>query len=148
VAPRYGACADGAFDPAGKATDRREGNGMTRYLISFDVHAMDDIPEEDFPAVSDAAHAVVQQALDAGVLVTAGGREDGWAAVVAVDGTVTDGALPDAVGGVTIVDVPTREAALEWAAKVAVACRCPQEVWEIMPDPQLDAMLRAAGRTF
>jgi hypothetical protein len=31
--------------------------------------------------------------------------------------------------------VPSREAALEWAAKIAVACRCPQEVSVFMPDP-------------
>jgi len=38
-------------------------------------------------------------------------------------------------GGFTVVDVPTREAALEWAAKIAVACRCAQEVRELMFDP-------------
>jgi hypothetical protein len=30
---------------------------------------------------------------------------------------------------------PSREEALEWAAKFAVACRCAQEVREIMFDP-------------
>ena len=39
------------------------------------------------------------------------------------------------IGGFMIVDVPTRETALEWAAKFAVACRCTQEVREIMFDP-------------
>jgi hypothetical protein len=34
-----------------------------------------------------------------------------------------------------IVDVPSREDALEWAAKIAVACRCAQECHEILPDP-------------
>jgi len=43
-----------------------------------------------------------------------------------------------------LVEVPTREAALEWAAKIAVACRCAQEVREFGPDPELDAMLRQA----
>lgn len=38
-------------------------------------------------------------------------------------------------GGFTVVDVPTREAALEWAAKIAVACRCAQEVREFQFDP-------------
>jgi hypothetical protein len=41
--------------------------------------------------------------------------------------------------------VPSREEALEWAAKIAVACRCAQEVREIGFDPELDAMLRQAG---
>ena len=39
------------------------------------------------------------------------------------------------IGGFSVIDVPTREAALAWAAKIAEACRCPQEVREIMPDP-------------
>ena len=56
--------------------------------------------------------------------------------VVAPDGTVTDGAEGQAyIGGVTIIDVPSREEALQWAAKLAVACRCAQEVREFTPDP-------------
>jgi len=117
---------------------------MTAYLISFDVHAMDHIPDEDGPAVSKAAHAVVQEAINAGVFLFAGGLEHQRASIVATDGTVTDGPYPEAVGGVTVVEVPTREAALEWAAKVAVACRCAQEVREFGPDPELAAMLRKA----
>ena len=36
------------------------------------------------------------------------------------------------------VDVATREEALLWAAKTAKACRCAQEVRELMPDPMVD----------
>jgi hypothetical protein len=115
---------------------------MTRYLISFDGHAMDHIPDEDGPAVGKAAHEVVQEAINAGVWVFGGGMEDERASVVATDGTVTDGAYPEAVGGFSIVDVASREEALQWAAKIAVACRCAQEVRELMPDPETDAMLR------
>jgi hypothetical protein len=43
-----------------------------------------------------------------------------------------------------VVDVPSREQALEWAVKIAVACRCAVEVWEIGADPKLEAMLREA----
>jgi hypothetical protein len=39
------------------------------------------------------------------------------------------------VGGFSVVDVPAREEALAWAAKIAAACRCAQEVRELMPDP-------------
>jgi hypothetical protein len=35
--------------------------------------------------------------------------------------------------------------ALEWAAKIAAACRCAQEVREFGPDPELDEMLRRAA---
>jgi hypothetical protein len=34
-------------------------------------------------------------------------------------------------------DVPSRAEALAWAAKIAVACRCAQEVRELMPDPNV-----------
>jgi len=65
---------------------------------------------------------------------------------VATDGTVTDGPHPEAIGGFCIVDVPSREEALEWAAKTAGACRCAVEVREIMSDLELAAMLQADSR--
>jgi hypothetical protein len=119
---------------------------MTRYLISFGAHAMDHIPDEDMPAVAKAAHAAVQEAVNAGVFVCVGGLEDQRASIVATDGTVTDGPYPEAIGGLTVVEVPSREEALKWAAKIAVACRCAQEVREFGADPELDEMLRQADR--
>ena len=101
---------------------------MPRYLIWFDAHAMDHIPDEDMPAVTNASLAVVQEAINAGVWVFGGGLENQKASIVATDGTVTDGPYPEAIGGLCVVDVPSREEALEWAAKTAVACRCAQEV--------------------
>ena len=60
---------------------------MTRYLISFPSGAMDHIPAEEFPAVGEAAHAVVQEAMDAGVWVFGGGlAEDVDPVMVAGDG--------------------------------------------------------------
>ena len=108
---------------------------MTRYLISFDAHAMDHIPAEDIPAVAEASHEVVEEAMNAGVWVFGGGLESHKASVVATNGTVTDGPYPEAIGGFWVVDVPSREEALKWAAKTAAACRCAQEVREFMPDP-------------
>ena len=110
---------------------------MTRYLISFDDGAMT-FPEEDLPAVGQAAHAVVREAQDAGVWIFGGGLESQRASIVATDGKITEGAYPETkavIGGFAIVDVPSREEALKWAAKFAVACRCAQEVREIMFDP-------------
>ncbi|MYV52571.1 YciI family protein [Streptomyces sp. SID3212] len=110
---------------------------MTRYLISFDDGTMI-FPEEDLPEVSDASHAVVRQAQEAGVWVFGGGLLTQRASVVATDGTVTDGPYPETkavLGGFSVIDVPTREDALEWAAKIAASCRCAQEVREIMDDP-------------
>jgi hypothetical protein len=107
---------------------------MTRYLISFPSDAMDHIPEEEIPDVAETAHAVVQEAQDAGVFVFAGGLdEDVDPVMVAGDGTVTAGTYP--LGGITVIDVPSREAALEWATKIAAACRCPQDVSAFMVDP-------------
>ena len=56
------------------------------------------------------------------------------ASVVSPNGTVTDGAENN-IAGVTIIDVPSREEALQWAAKLAAACRCPQEVHEFARIP-------------
>jgi hypothetical protein len=39
------------------------------------------------------------------------------------------------IGGFSIIEVPSREEALVWAARFAEACRCAQEVREIMFDP-------------
>ena len=117
---------------------------MTQYLISFGAHAMDHIPGADLPAVARAAHAAVREAINAGVFVSGGGLENQPASIVAIDGAVTDGPRPEAIGGFTLVEVPSREEALRWAAKIAIACRCAQEVREIGADPELDAMLRQA----
>jgi hypothetical protein len=110
---------------------------LTRYLISFDDGAMT-FPEEDLPAVAEAAHKVVYEAKDAGVWIFGGGLLSQRASIVASDGTVTDGPYPETkavIGGFSIIEVPSREEALEWAARIAVACRCAQEVREIMYDP-------------
>jgi len=100
---------------------------MAQYLILFGVHAMDHIPDEDMPSVAKAARAVCQEAIDAGVFVNTSGLAEP-PSIVAPDGTFTNGPFPEAIGGVTVVDVPTREEALKWAAKIA------------------GAMLRKAGR--
>jgi len=96
---------------------------------------MDHIPDEDMPTVTNASLAVVREAINAGVWVFGGGLEGQKASIVATDGTVTDGPYPEAMGGLCVVDVRSREEALEWAAKTAVACRRAQEVRGFMPDP-------------
>ena len=110
---------------------------MTRYLTSFDDGAMT-FPEEDLPDVARAAREVAQEALNAGVWVFSAGLRSQRASVVATDGMVTDGPYPETkevIGGFAVVDVPSRGEALEWAARIAVACRCAQEVRELLPDP-------------
>lgn len=112
---------------------------MTKYLISFPSRAMD-VSDDEWDRVGDDAHQVLRQAKDAGVWVFGGGIDEEVAPVrVAGDGSVTDGAYPEhehLSGGFTILELPSREAAQEWAARFAVACRCPQELREFMYDPE------------
>ncbi|MFB0833723.1 YciI family protein [Arthrobacter halodurans] len=111
---------------------------MTKYLISFPGDAMV-FPKEDFEAVAAAAHAVIDEAKAAGVYVFGGGiDEDVDPVLVAGDGTVTEGTHPGhrvPNGGYTVLELPSREVAIEWAAKIAVACRCAQEVRQFQYDP-------------
>ena len=111
---------------------------MTKYLISFPSGAMDVTPEE-LPAVADAAHAVVREAKDAGVWVFGGGIDESVAPVrVDAAGAVREGTYPETAqieGGYTVLELATREEALAWAAKIARACRCEQEVRAFQYDP-------------
>ena len=110
---------------------------LPRYLISFDAGAMV-VPDDDLPAVAEAAHEVVRAQKADGVWVFSGGLMSSPATVVATDGTTTDGPWPETkavVGGFTIVEVSSHEEAVHWAGKLAAACRCAHEVREIMHDP-------------
>ena len=112
---------------------------MQRYLISFDDGSMDHIPDEDWPAVGEASRAVVREAKAAGVWIWGGGIERQRASIVGTDGSIVDGPWPETkavVGGFSIIEVASREDALAWAARIAVACRCAQEVREIGYDPE------------
>src|SRR5215831_4837824 len=99
-----------------RAGRRERSREMTRYLISFPSGAMDHIPAEEWPAVGEAAHAVVREAMDAGVWVFGGGlAEDVDPVMVAGDGTITTGTYPQTKefnGGFTVLDAPSREAAV------------------------------------
>lgn len=112
---------------------------MHRYLISFDDGAMDHIPAQDLPAVGEEAHRVVREAKAAGVWIFGGGLHRQQSTHVAPDGTITAGPAPETkavLGGFSIIEAPTREDALMWAARFARSCRCTQEVREIMFDPE------------
>ena len=71
-------------------------------------------------------------------MVFGGGLKGDEVSVVATDGAATDGPYQESkehLGGFAVVEVPTRKEALEWAATIAVACRCAQGVRELRPDP-------------
>lgn len=110
---------------------------MQRYLISFDDGAMD-FPEEDWAAVGEASHATVEDTKAAGVWIFGAGLHTQQASIVATDGTVTAGPSPETkavIGGFSIIEVASRDEAERWAAKFAAACRCAQEVRELIYDP-------------
>lgn len=68
-----------------------------------------------------------------------GGIDEGVDPVlVSADGSVSPEIYPGSVlrGGFTALELPTREDAVEWATKIAVSCRCSQELREFMYDPQ------------
>ena len=120
---------------------------MTQYIILFDDGDMV-FPVEDLPDVARAAQAVMKEARAAGVWVFGAGLEHQDPSVVATDGTVTDGPYPESkehIGGFAVVDVPSRAAAIEWAAKIAVACRCAQQVFELLPDLPPDQVADRLG---
>lgn len=112
---------------------------MTYYLISFPSAAMV-LSEEEFEAAGRDSHAVIQEAKDAGVYVFGGGiNEDVPPVRVYQDGAVTEDTYPQTKvldGGFTVLNLSSREDALKWAEKIAVSCRCAQELREFMYDPQ------------
>lgn len=110
---------------------------MTKYLISFPSEAMV-VAKDDFPAVVADSHAVIEEAKAAGVYVFGGGINEQVEPVqVSSDGAVSPELYPGSQlkGGFTVLEVPTREQAVEWARKIAVACRCAQELREFQYDP-------------
>jgi len=111
----------------------------TKYLISFPASAME-VPVEDFATVGEAAREVIREAKAAGVYVFGGGiNEDIAPLMVASDGAVTNETYPQTKefdGGFCILQLPSREAAILWAAKIAKACRCSQELREFGYDPE------------
>jgi len=111
---------------------------MAKYLISFPSAAMV-VPHGDWEAVVRDSHAVIDEAKAAGVYVFGGGIDEAVPPVlVSADGTFSAGGYPWAPplnGGFTVLELPTREEAIAWAARLAKACRCPQELRVFGFDP-------------
>ena len=112
---------------------------MAKYLISFPASAMN-VPDEEMAAVGDASHAVMREAKDAGVYVFGGGiNADAAPLMVAADSTITNETYPQTRefdGGFCVLELPSRESAVQWAARIAKACRCAQELREFGYDPE------------
>ncbi|WP_370615273.1 YciI family protein [Mumia sp. Pv 4-285] len=111
---------------------------MTKYLISFPSEAMV-LTDEELPIVAAESHAVIEEAKAAGVYVFGGGIDESVDPVlVSADGSLGSEPYPgtNIRGGFTVLELPDREAAEEWARKIATACRCAQELREFMYDPE------------
>jgi hypothetical protein len=111
---------------------------MAKYLISFPSAAMV-VPDDEMDEVVRDSHAVIEEAKAAGVYVFAGGIDESVPPVlVAADGSAGEGGYPRAPrldGGFAVLEIPTREEAIAWAARIAKACRCSQELRVFFYDP-------------
>jgi hypothetical protein len=128
------------FTHASRPTSSFKGRfTLAKYLISFPSAAMV-VPDGDWEAVGCDAHAVIDEAKAAGVYVFGGGIDEAVPpALVSADGTVAEGGYPWAPpldGGFTVLELPSREEAVAWAARIARACRCDQELRVFQFDPQ------------
>ena len=112
---------------------------MTEYLIYFNQQWVGDHTEEWFRGRGPLAMAVVAEMKAAGVYVFGGGiDEDVPPVLVSADGTVAMGGYPWAPtldGGFTVLELPSRDEAIAWAARIAKACRCDQELRVFGFDP-------------
>lgn len=113
---------------------------MAKYLISFPSAAMV-VPADEWAAAGRDAHAVIEAAKAAGVYVFAGGIDETVPpARVSADGAVAQGGYswaPPLNGGFTVLELPSRDEAVAWAARIATACRCDQELRVFGFDPSV-----------
>ncbi len=109
------------------------------YLISFPAQAMQ-VPAEELAAVGEAARELIREAKAAGVYVFGGGINGAVAPLmVAADGRAAQGTYPQTRefdGGFCVLRLPSREAAILWASRIATACRCSQELREFGYDAE------------
>jgi hypothetical protein len=123
---------------SGRASKRSK-TIMAKYLISFPSAAMK-IPASEWEAVGRDSRAVIREAKEAGVYVFGGGIDDKVPPVlVSANGSLAEGGYPWAPplnGGFTVLELPTRNEAIAWAARMAKACRCDQELRIFGFDPE------------
>lgn len=112
---------------------------MAKYLISFPSRAMR-LPSDELEVAGRDSRAVIRDAKAAGVYVFGGGIDErAGPSLVSADGAVSRGGYPWAPsldGGFTVLELPSRDEAVAWAARMARACRCHQELRVFMFDPE------------
>ncbi len=109
-----------------------------KYLISFPAAAMV-VPNDEWEAVGRDSRAVIEETKAAGVYVFGGGIDEVVPPVlVSADGTFSAGGYswaPSLNGGFLVLELSSREEAVAWAARIAKACRCSQELRVFGFDP-------------
>ncbi|WP_084130262.1 YciI family protein [Demequina sp. NBRC 110055] len=111
---------------------------MTKFAIMFPARALTATGDE-LAAIAASSRAVVRQAKEAGVWVFGGGVERAVAPTqVNADRTECEPYEETRAlnGGITVLECATRDEALEWAARIAEGCGCPQDLVEFMYDPE------------
>jgi len=98
------------------------------------------VPDGEWEAVVRDSHAVIEEAKVAGVYVFGGGIDESVSPVlVSSSGAISQGGYswaPPLNGGFTVLELPSRDDAIAWAARIATACRCDQELRVFGFDPQ------------
>jgi hypothetical protein len=103
---------------------------MTRYLLSV-YQPTGGTPPENLDAIMADLAALTAEMQAAGAWVFAGGLHPPETATVVRDDLVTDGPFAEAkehLGGLTVIDAPDLDAALDWARRVSRATTLPIEV--------------------
>jgi len=112
---------------------------MAKYLISFPSKAIQ-IADDEWEACSRDSQSVIAEAKAAGVYVFAGGINEAVPPLlVSANGTTAEGGYswaPTLDGGFAVLELPSREVAIQWSARLAKACRCQQELREFQFDPE------------
>lgn len=112
---------------------------MAKYLISFPSAAMK-VSDSEFEAAGRDSHDVIREAKEAGVYVFGGGIDEAVPPVlVSANGSITEGGYPWAPplnGGFTVLELSSTKEAIAWAARIAKACRCDQELRVFGYDPE------------
>ena len=84
---------------------------------------------EDFPRIKERNREKLRDARERGRLRV----------LVSADGTFSAGGYswaPPLNGGFTVLELSSREEAIAWAARIAKACRCDQELRVFQYDPE------------
>jgi len=104
---------------------------MRQYLLSVYQPDGDPPPTVDLERITRDLDALNQEMKAAGAWVFAGGLHPPSTATVVRDSLTTDGPYAEGkehIGGITIIQVPDLDAALDWARKLSQATTLPIEV--------------------